>query len=89
VSERPIGDVVSPLLLLYVVAALAGMAAGSLMRRSRYFSHLERVVGSGGLLVTLVIGLSAAATWTRGGLLASLGWLLLGWTLGMILEGWR
>jgi hypothetical protein len=76
----------NPLLLLYVVSAVAGLAAATAMARSPRLHRLDRVYASGGLLVTFVAGTAGAATGTRGGVLTSIAWLLLGWTLGTFVE---
>jgi hypothetical protein len=76
----------SPLYFLYVTAGLAGLGAGSHLRRARRPAVLVRVVASGGLLVTGLIGVLTLFTGSQGGPLASIGWLLLGWTLGVWLE---
>jgi len=77
---------VSPIYLLYVTAGLAGLALGSHPRAGRP-EWIDRLATAGALLVTGLIGVATLFTGSRGGPVAAIGWMLLGWTIGVWLQG--
>jgi len=78
----------TPIYFLYVSAGLAGLGLGSQVGPESP-AWMQRLIASGALLVTGLVGVATLFAGPGGGPVAAIGWLLLGWTVGVWLQGHR